>query len=71
MNDVLISNKLAYEEEIRDIKNRAREEEIKKNQTLSKTYEQRLKVLEENKEGLVRRNNELIRAIQEKDRKIQ
>ena len=35
LNDILISNKLAFEEEIRDLKNKAREEEVKKTQLLT------------------------------------
>lgn len=46
INDILISNKLNYEEEIRDIKNRARDEEIKKIQSITKSFEQKLKILE-------------------------
>ena len=46
LNDILISNKLTFEEELRDVKNRAREEEIRKNQAATKAFEQRLKVLE-------------------------
>jgi len=42
----LISNKLAFEEEIRDLKNKAREEEIKKTQQISKSYDQKLKVID-------------------------
>lgn len=38
LNDILISNKLNYEEEIRDLKNRARDEEMKKAQNMAKAY---------------------------------
>jgi hypothetical protein len=38
---------------------------------MSKTYDQKLKVMDESKEGLVRKNNELIRLLQDKDRQIQ
>jgi uncharacterized phage infection (PIP) family protein YhgE len=71
LNDILISNKLAFEEELRELKNRARDEDIKKTQMMSKTYDQKLKVMDESKEGLVRKNNELIRLLQERDRQIQ
>lgn len=57
LNDILISNKLAFEEELRDLRNKARDEELKKNQMLSKTYEQKLKVLDESKEAVIRKNN--------------
>jgi hypothetical protein len=49
LNDILISNKLAFEEEVRDIKNKARDEEIKKSQYLTKSFEQKLKMVEESK----------------------
>ena len=71
MNDILISNKIAFEEEVRDIKNRARDEEIKRVQQLTKGYEQKLKMMDESKEGIIRKNNEILRALQEKDRQIQ
>ena len=38
LNDILISNKLTFEEELRDVKNRAREEEIRKNQAATKSF---------------------------------
>lgn len=44
---------------------------MKKTQQLSKSYDQRMKVLDESKDGLVRKNNELIRILQDKDRHIQ
>jgi phosphoglycerate-specific signal transduction histidine kinase len=71
LNDILISNKLAFEEELRDLKNRAREVEIRKNQAAAKSFEQRLKVLEEGKEAILRKNQELLRALQDKDRQLQ
>lgn len=43
MNDLLISNRLQFEEQIRDMKNRARDEEVKKAQYLTKNYEQKLR----------------------------
>jgi len=45
LNDILISNKLVFEEEIRDLKNKAREEEIKKTQQVAKSYEQKMKMI--------------------------
>lgn len=38
LNDILISNKLNYEEEIRDLKNRFRDEDIKKTQSMTKAF---------------------------------
>ena len=64
LNDILVSNKLAFEEEMRDIKNRARDEEMKKMQQLNRQFEQKIKIIEEQKEGILRKNNELIRKIQ-------
>jgi hypothetical protein len=52
---LLISNRLQFEEQLRDIKNKARDEEIKKAQYLTKSYEQKLKVIEDSKEGLNRK----------------
>jgi hypothetical protein len=49
LNDIIISNKLNFEEEIRDIKNRARDEEVKRTQQLNKAFEQKVKMLEEGK----------------------
>ena len=71
LNDIIISNKLTYEEDIRDIKNKAREEEVRKSQAIAKSFEQRLKVLEEGKEAIMRKNQELLRALQDKDRQLQ
>jgi len=45
LNDILISNKLVFEEEIRDLKNKAREEEIKKTQQVANSYEQKMKMI--------------------------
>jgi hypothetical protein len=38
LNDLLISNRLQFEEQIRDVRNKARDEEIKKAQYLTKSY---------------------------------
>ena len=56
---------------MRDLKNKARDEDLKKNQLMGKSYEQKLKLLEESKEGIIRKNNELVRLLQDKDRQIQ
>jgi hypothetical protein len=69
LNDLLISNRLQFEEQIRDIKNRARDEEIKKAQYLTKSYEQKLKLVEDGKEPLTRKIQELMRSIQDKESK--
>jgi chromosome segregation ATPase len=70
LNDILISNKLNFEEEIRDVKNKARDEEIKRTQQLTRSYEQKLKMVEEGKEVLLRKNQEMLRALQEKEREL-
>jgi predicted DNA-binding protein YlxM (UPF0122 family) len=67
---LLISNRLQFEEQIRDIKNRARDEEIKKAQYLTKSYEQKLKLVEDGKEPLTRKIQELMRSIQDKESKL-
>jgi len=45
LNDIIISNKLTFEEEIRDIKNKARDEEIKRTQQLTRSFEQKVKMV--------------------------
>ena len=57
LNDIVISNKLAFEEEVRDLKNRVRDEEIKKIQQITKGYEQKLKMMDESKEAIIRKSN--------------
>lgn len=56
---------------MRDLKNKAREEEIKKSQNIARSYEQKLKMIEEGKESIIRKNQELLRVLQDKDRQIQ
>ena len=56
--------KLNFDEEIRELRNRAREEELKKHQQIMRSHEQKLKVLEEGKEMLARKNQELQRLVQ-------
>lgn len=68
LNDILISNKLAFEEEIRDLKNRMRDEEVKRTQQMTRSFEQKLKMVEESKESILRKNQELLRALQDKER---
>lgn len=70
LNDLLISNRLQFEEQLRDAKNRAREEEIKKAQYLTKSFEQKLKAVEDSKEALNRKMQELHRALQDKDARM-
>lgn len=56
LNDIIISNKLNFEEEIREVKNRAREEDLRKHQQFVRSHEQKIKVVEEAKEVLIRKN---------------
>ncbi len=70
LNDLIISNRLQFEQQLRDVKNRARDEEIKKAQYLTKTYEQKIKSIEDSKEGLNRKLQEMHRIIQDKDAKL-
>lgn len=70
LNDLLISNRLHFEEQLRDLKNRSRDEEIKKAQYLTKSFEQKLKSVEDGKEALGRKLQELHRLVQDKDAKI-
>jgi hypothetical protein len=46
LNDILISNKLSFEEEVRDMKNRLRDEEVKRSQQLTRSFEQKFKMSE-------------------------
>jgi hypothetical protein len=66
LNDILISNKLTFEEEVRDLKNRMRDEEVKRTQQLTRSLEQKLKLVDDSKEVIVRKNQELLRALQDK-----
>lgn len=61
---------MAYEEEIRNISNRLRDEEQKKSALMTRNHDQKLKSFEEAKEGLNRRLQEYMRLVQEKDRQI-
>ncbi len=70
LNDLLISNRLQFEEQLRDTKNKARDEQIKKAQYLTKSYESKMKMIEDGKEGLGRKVQELIRIVQDKENKI-
>jgi hypothetical protein len=47
-----------------------RDEEVKRSQQLSRSFDQKLKMAEESKEVLVRKNQELLRALQEKEREL-
>jgi hypothetical protein len=70
LNDMLISNRLQFEEQLRDMKNKSRDEEIKKAQYLTKSFEQKVKSVEDGKDALNRKVQELIRVAQDKDAKI-
>lgn len=61
---------MQFEEHIRDVKNRSRDEEIKKAQYLTKSFEQKLKLVEDSKEGLNRKIQELVRLLQDRDTKL-
>jgi hypothetical protein len=62
---------LIYEEEVRDIKNRVRDEEMKKINQITKNYDQKLRLIEETKETIIKRNNDLQRLLQNKDRQME
>jgi hypothetical protein len=47
------------------LKNRSRDEEMKKIQNMNKSFEQKIKMVEESKEILNRKNQELLRALQD------
>jgi hypothetical protein len=55
LNDLINQNRMAFEEEIRDITNRIRDEEQKKVAMLSRSYDQKIKTHEEAKDVLTRR----------------
>lgn len=52
------------------MKNRSRDEEIKKAQYLTKSFEQKLKLVEDSKEGLNRKIQELVHLLQDRDTKL-
>ena len=52
------------------MRNKARDDEIKKAQYLTKSYESKIKMVEDGKEGLSRKIQELIRVVQDKESKI-
>ena len=54
--DLLQQNKLMYEEELRDLSNRIRDDENKKASLQSKSFDQRIKSAEEARESLHRKN---------------
>ena len=70
LNDIIISNKLTFEEEIRDIKNRNRDQQVKKLQQLTRSFQTKLKNVQDGKDGLNRKIQELIRIIQDKESKL-
>jgi hypothetical protein len=45
-----------------------RDEEVKRTQQLSRSFEQKFKMVEESKEVIIRKNQELLRALQDKER---
>ena len=49
LNDLLISNRMQFEEQLRDMRNKARDDEIKKAQYLTKSYESKIKMVEDGK----------------------
>jgi hypothetical protein len=66
LNDIVLQNKIAFEEELRDITNRLREDELRKSQFMAKSFEQRIKSVEEAKEAQMRRVQDLTRQLQDK-----
>lgn len=71
LNDSILHSRLSFEEEIRDVTNRLREEELRKTQFMTKSFEQRLRSVEDAKEVLARKINDLTRQLQDKDHQIQ
>ena len=51
--------------------NRLRDDEVKKSQLNSKSTEMRLRAAEDAKEGLLRKVNDMTKALQDKDRHLQ
>lgn len=47
-----------------------RDEEVKRTQQLTRSLEQKLKLVEDSKEVIVRKNQELLRALQDKEREL-
>lgn len=69
--DLIQQNKLLYEEQLRDLSNRIRDEENKKAHLQSKSFDQRIKSVEEARESLHKKNLDLMKQVQDKDRFIQ
>ena len=55
---------------MRDMKNKSRDEEMKKIQQIKNGYDHKIRILEEGKELLSRKNQEFQRSLQEKERTI-
>lgn len=67
---MLISNRLQFEQQLRDIKNRSRDEEVKKVQSLTKSLQAKLKANEDSKDNMNRKIQQLLRALQDRDTRI-
>lgn len=48
-----------------------RDEEVKRMQQINRSYEQKIKMIEESKEVIIRKNQELLRALQDKEREFE
>ena len=71
LGDAIAHNRLSFEEELRDLTNRLREEELRKTQFMAKSFDQRLRSVEDSKEALSRKIADLGRQLQDKERQMQ
>lgn len=55
LNDLILSNQLNHDTQHRETINRLRDEETRKVQQITKSFEQRLRALEEGKEAVSRK----------------
>ena len=71
LGDAIAHNRLSFEEELRDVTNRLRDEELRKTQFMAKSFDQRLRSVEDSKEALGRKIADLGRQLQDKERQMQ
>ena len=71
LNDTLLTTKINYDDLIREMTLKSRDEESKKSSQITKSYETRLRSLDEARDQLSRKNQDLLRVIQDKEQHLQ
>ena len=64
LEDLIMSNQLHFDTQFRETTNRIRDDEARKVQQVTKSFEQRIRALDEGKEGQGRKAQELAKALQ-------